>query len=228
MQFRLVKQWRKAGTGGASAALQRITSTNTHTALPPPPARASLQLTGATETRTGSGGLRRGEDKAGTVKQRKSWSGAGISPESLTRIPRLKPPTAAPLSPAGRARRQGTLESRSQVVLCPARQDPSGGGQRGVLRKVRSLGDRRWRPSWCPRKSRGEENRLQGRVRGQAAAAAGRAASCALALGECSALAHRRVSAALGGGLRAPVAPAETQRPADGRRTRLRSPERGL
>lgn len=102
-----------------------ITSTNTHTALPPPPARASLQLTGATETRTGSGGLRRGEDKAGTVKQRKSWSGAGISPESLTRIPRLKPPTAAPLSPAGRARRQGTLESRSQVVLCPARQDRS-------------------------------------------------------------------------------------------------------
>lgn len=128
MQFRLVKQWRKAGTGGASAALQRITSTNTHTALPPPPARASLHLTGATETRTGSGGPRRGEDKAGTVKQRKSWSGAGISPESLTRIPRLKPPTAAPLSPAGRARRQGTPESRSQVVLCPARQDPSGGG----------------------------------------------------------------------------------------------------
>ena len=82
------------------------------------------------ETRTGSGGQGGKRKKAGAVKPRKSWSGAGISPESLTRIPKLRPPSAAPLSPARRARRcPGTLESRFQVFLCPVHQDPPGGGR---------------------------------------------------------------------------------------------------
>lgn len=71
MQFRLVKQRGKAGTGGASAALQLITRTDTYTTLPPPPVCASLLLAGATEVRTRSGRPRREEEKEVTVKQRK-------------------------------------------------------------------------------------------------------------------------------------------------------------
>lgn len=36
MQYRLVEQRGKAGTGGASASLQLITRTSTYTTLPPP------------------------------------------------------------------------------------------------------------------------------------------------------------------------------------------------
>lgn len=70
MQFRLVEQRGKAGTGGASAALQLITRTSAYTALPPP-LLAPRILPGATEARTGSGGPRREEAKVGTVKQKK-------------------------------------------------------------------------------------------------------------------------------------------------------------
>lgn len=36
MQFGLLERWGKAGTGGASAVLQLITRTSTHTTFPPP------------------------------------------------------------------------------------------------------------------------------------------------------------------------------------------------
>lgn len=70
-------------------------------------------------------------------------------------------------------------------------------GPRGAPRKARSLGDWRWRPSWCAGKSGGEKS-LEGRVRGPAAAAARGAASCPLPQGECRAVAHRHLYRARG------------------------------
>lgn len=127
MQFRLVEQRGKAGTGGASAALQLITRTSTNTALPSP-LLALLFHPG-----------HRGPDRewgteAGWRRRKVPWSrgkaeAARISPESVTWRRRLKPLTAAPLSPARRVRRQ-----------VPSAPGPSWRGQRGALRKVRSWG----------------------------------------------------------------------------------------
>ncbi|CAM9603031.1 unnamed protein product, partial [Rangifer tarandus platyrhynchus] len=93
------------------------------------------------------------------------------------------PPPAAPLSPARRTRRcPGALESRSQVFPLPGAQGSSRWGPQGAPRKAQSLGDRRWRPSWCAGKSGGEKS-PERRVRGPAAAAARGAASCPLPSG---------------------------------------------
>ncbi|KAG8510436.1 G protein-activated inward rectifier potassium channel 1, partial [Galemys pyrenaicus] len=147
--------------------------------------------------------------------------------------PRIEPFTAAPQLSAKRAPRQkqpspaskSASARRSRILLV---------GQRGALWKVRSLGDLDWRPSWYIRKSGGEVNSGERRVRGQTATASRCASSSPLLLGECPGVAHRRVSVARGGDRgplrvhpKTPVIPAETRRPADTRRTRLWSPKRG-